>query len=160
MSLVGLAAQHSLLAFSPLMERRTPVRRASEVQRPYLLQISQARRVIQVRCACVAEGGEPCLTSGDRREPEENGTLSNIPLPPRSACRARGKRFFIYTSLLHVAEGGDAPKQNYTSIIQTINYTFITRIIYYTYHCLFGEKSCRKCDELHKKSCPKCDNSS
>ena len=30
MSLVGLAAQHSLLALCPLMERRTPARRASE----------------------------------------------------------------------------------------------------------------------------------
>ena len=31
MSLVGLSAQHSQLAFIPLMERRTPVRRTSEV---------------------------------------------------------------------------------------------------------------------------------
>ena len=77
----------------------------------------------------VAEGGESCLTSGDRREPEENGPLSNIPLPPRSAKPSEGEEFFIYTSLLHVAEGGDAPKQNYTSIIQTINYTFIIRIL-------------------------------
>ena len=27
-------------------------------------------------CSDVAEGGESCLTSGDHREPEENGTLS------------------------------------------------------------------------------------
>lgn len=108
MSLVGLAAQHSLLAFSPLMERHT-------------LQYSSS---------------------------------------PSLGLPSEGEEFFIYTSLLDVAEGGDAPKQNYTSIIQTINYTFITLIIYYTYHCLFFEKSCRKCDELHKKSSRKCDNSS
>ena len=35
-------------------------------------------RVMNVNglCSDVAEGGESCLTSGDRREPEENGTLS------------------------------------------------------------------------------------
>ena len=85
MSLVGLAAQHSPLAFSPLMERHT-------------LQYSSS---------------------------------------PSLGLPSEGEEFFIYTSLLHVAEGGDTPKQNYTSIIQTINYTFITRIIYYTYQCLF-----------------------
>ena len=47
----------------------------------------------------VAEGGESCLTSGDRREPEENSTLSNTPLPPRSAKPSEGEEFFIYTSL-------------------------------------------------------------
>ena len=94
-------------------------------------------------------------------QPSDGTAHSPILLFPLARqSRARGKSFFIYTSLLHVAEGGDAPKQNYTSIIQTINYTSITRIIYYAYHCLFFEKSCRKCDELHKKSCPKCDNSS
>ena len=36
--------------------------------------------------ACVAVGGELCLTSGDRREPEENSILSlSLFLPPLSA---------------------------------------------------------------------------
>ena len=40
-------------------------------------------------------------------------------------CRARGKSFFIYTSLLHVAEGGDAPSR----IIRSLHELYITRII-------------------------------
>ena len=44
----------------------------------------------------VAEGGESCLTSGDRREPEENGPLSNLPLPPRSALPSEGEEAFLY----------------------------------------------------------------
>ena len=52
-------------------------------------------------CSDVAEGGELCLTSGDRREPEENGTLSNTPLPPRSALPSEGEEvFYIYITIL------------------------------------------------------------
>ena len=41
-------------------------------------------------CVCVAEGGELCLTSGDRREPEDSDVYIK-PLPPRSAKPSEGE---------------------------------------------------------------------
>ena len=38
----------------------------------------------------VAEGGESCLTSGDRREPEDSDVYIK-PLPPRSALPSEGE---------------------------------------------------------------------
>ena len=39
---------------------------------------------------CIAEGGESCLTSGDRREPEDSDVY--ITSSPRSAKPSEGKR--------------------------------------------------------------------
>ena len=41
--------------------------------------------------ACVAEGGELCLTSGDRREPEDSDVYIKKALPPRSALPSEGE---------------------------------------------------------------------
>ena len=55
-------------------------------------------RVMNVNglCSDVAEGGESCLTSGDRREPEENGTHSNKNLLPLLGKAEQGEEVFIY----------------------------------------------------------------
>ena len=74
----------------------------------------------------VAEGGESCLTSGDCREPEGNGTLPNSPLPPRSALPSEGEEVFIYTSLSSGSLWSPEVKHNSppsATLIINVNYT-------------------------------------
>ena len=51
-------------------------------------------------CSDVAEGGESCLTSGDRREPEDSDVYIKKASSPSLGFAERGGRvFYIYTSL-------------------------------------------------------------
>ena len=57
----------------------------------------------------VAKGGESCLTSGDRREPEDSNVYIKKPLPPRSAKPSEGeeedKRVDRFLGFLSVTRG-------------------------------------------------------
>ena len=57
--------------------------------------IDAVRHTTESRNDClysVAEGGESCLTSGDRREPEDKYVYIKKLFPLARLCRARGKR--------------------------------------------------------------------